>query len=445
MGVNNATLNGHRVTHGIVSIPAWGCWYAEVSIDGEAKLSGSVELRVGDLDLRGTVLSGGPDKGRAHYRVVAGAGGWGRTVKASDESNDLGVRLSTVLASVATAVGEELDLATVPATRLGPKFARPSGLARQVLDQIAPQNWYVGEDGVTRIGRRARATYSKPVARGKLDLAHGTVTVATESIASIVPGIVIEGIEATDVEHEISSEGLRSTIWGEVGSRRARRLDAWRKLSEASDPNRRFRGLYEYRVVAMDGRRLSIQPVRVAIGMPDLRRVPIMPGVGGCEVAPALGSRVIVAFLDESPSRPVVVGFEDADGEGFAPSSIDVRAGGMVGGEHVMTTEACALLIYNFMVLLMAAAGGGPLIAAVLQPLLGAAMTGALTAQAVPAPPGVVAQEATAAAQIPGFATGVAPATTSAFFAAAIAAVSGKTANVSGKFPGIGSPSVRVG
>ncbi len=445
MGVTDATLNGHRVTHGRASIPAWGCWYAEVSIDGEVTLSGSVELRIADLTLRGTVLSGGPDKGRSHYRVVAGAGGWGKTVKPSDESNDLGVRLSTVLASVAGAVGETIDATTIPNTRVGPKFSRPRCIARQVIEQVAPQGWYVGEDGVTRMGQRPRAELKASVSHGVIDRAHGTVTIAAGSIAAVVPGVVIEGIEATDVEHEISREGLRSTIWGSLGSSRARRLDGWRRLAEATDPNRRFRGLFEYRVVAMDGRRVSVQPVRVSTGMPELRRVPIMPGSGGSEVTPALGSRVVVGFLDESPARPVLLAFEDADGDGFAPTLLNLRAGGQVGGEHVMTTEATALLIYNFMVALMAAAGGGPLVAAILQPLLGAAMTTALTAQAVPAPPGLAAQTAASAAQLAGFATGVTPATTSQFFAAAIAAASSKTPNVSGHFPGIGAPAVRTG
>ena len=76
MGVTFATLEGHRVTTARATIPAWGCWYADVSIDGEHALTGAVTLQIADLAMKGTVLSGGPAKGRSHFRIVAGAGGW---------------------------------------------------------------------------------------------------------------------------------------------------------------------------------------------------------------------------------------------------------------------------------------------------------------------------------------------------------------------------------
>jgi hypothetical protein len=65
-----ASLNDHRVTSARINIPAWGCWYADVSLDGDVPLSGAVSLVVADLTLRGTVLSGGAsaDKARSMYR-----------------------------------------------------------------------------------------------------------------------------------------------------------------------------------------------------------------------------------------------------------------------------------------------------------------------------------------------------------------------------------------
>ena len=70
----SATLNSILATSARVYLPAWGVWYAEVDLDGEHTLTGTVSLVVADLTLVGTVLSGGPENGRSHYRVVAGKG-----------------------------------------------------------------------------------------------------------------------------------------------------------------------------------------------------------------------------------------------------------------------------------------------------------------------------------------------------------------------------------
>jgi hypothetical protein len=179
--------------------------------------------------------------------------------------------------------------------------------------------------------------------------------------------------------------------------------------------------------------------------MPDLARVTLRPGVAGIRCTPLLGSRVLVAFVDADPSRPVVVSFEGEDDNGFTGTLVELTADTMVGGEHVATAEATALMIYNSWVSLLSLAGGGPLLAAVLQPLLGTAILTALTAQGAPAPPGLPAQVAASAAQIAGFATGMVPATTSAYFAPALASLATKTPNVSGLFPGLGSRAVKAG
>ncbi len=447
MGVSNSTLGGHRVTSARATIPAWGAWYADASVDGEVTLSGAVELKIADLSLKGTVLSGGPDKGRSLFRIVGGNGAWGKELPAKSYANDAGVKLSTVLVDAANEAGESLLSSSIPDERVGPAFVRPAGPACRVLEQLAPSGWYVGEDGVTRIGKRSTSKLSTTAARtSRTDLARGTVTLAAESIKDILPGVTTDGLEAVDVEHEISAKGgLRSTVWGKSKASTSRRLAAFRAILDQLDPGRAFRGMWEYRVVTQDGERLNLQAVRVSTGMPDLRRVPVRPGVSGCKAMVTLGSRVLVGFIDEDPGRPFVAAFEDAEGEGFVPLTLDFLAGGMVGGEHLMTTEATTLLLYNTLVALMAAAGGGPLLAAVLQPLIGAAITTALTAQAAPAPPGLAAQTVASAAQLPGFATGTVPATTSEFFASAIAALTSKTANVSGSFPSIGCKAVKGG
>lgn len=382
MELSNATLAGYLATHARADIPAWGAWYAEVSIDGEHMLAGGVELRIADLVLKGAVLSGGPDAGRSHYRIVAGAGGWGKTIERKSYVNDLGVSIATIIRDAAEAVGETVELDTTD--RVGPAFVRPEGPASRVLELVAPGRWYIGEDGVTRLGARPVAPLTTPnVTHGPVDLARGMVTLAAESIAKILPGCVVDGLTAVDVMHSVdAASGLRSTVWGSLAGKSSRRLDSLRALAEGLDPLRKFRGVTEYRVVTIEGDLLNLQAVKVSTGMPDLARVVGRPGVPGVKGSPALASRVLVGFVDSDPSRPYVAAYEDAGGVGFAPTSLSLITQAMFASGHVATVEATALMIYN------AAIAMGLAFSAVSPPsgisdtaTLGSAIAGAFVAQ----------------------------------------------------------------
>lgn len=444
MGLTAATLSGHRITSGKVHIPGWGFAHGEVSLDGEVTLTGSVTLKIADLTMVCSVVSGGAMKGRSTYRIVAGAGGWGQTIPAKSYANDANDKVSTVLGDAAREVGETIeDIANT--VRVGANFQRPEGPASRVLQMVSRGAWYVDETGVTRLGTRATGALVGNVTRvAPVDLARGKVVLAAESIATILPGLVVDGLTAQDVTHEISPEGgLRSTVWG---SQQYGALDSFRAIVDQVRPDLKFLGVTEYRVGTRTGTRLDLQPVRTSTGMPDCDRVTVRPGVSGCSAEVAIGSYVLVTFADADPSSPVVVGFADEDSDGFQPDSLTFRAGGMAGGEHVMTAEATCLLIYNVLVALMAAAGGGPLFAAVLQPLLGTAITAAITAQVVPAPPTEILQVAAATALQAGFAAGTTP--SNAMFAAwttALAGLSTKTSNESGSFPSVGCAAVEAG
>jgi hypothetical protein len=327
----NATINGNRITEARVSIPAWGASYCDVAIEGEVSITGKATVVVSDLTIVGTVLSGGPGQGRSFFRIVAGAGGWGKVVAKKSYANDAGVKLSLVLGDAAAAVGETLDTSTVDqSARLGSAFTRPEGPACRVLEMVAPSAWYVGEDGKTRLGARpATKPNFKFSQTDRIDLARGYVEVASDSVAQVLPGASIARLTAVDVEHEWSiSAGLRSRVYGAQGTGTSRRLSALRAIVDQLDPLRKFRGVYEYRIVQQHGNRLDLQCVRVSTGMPDLLRVPVRPGVPGTSAIYALGSRVAVGFLDADPGRPYVHSFEDPDGAGFLAPIVNLAGGG---------------------------------------------------------------------------------------------------------------------
>ncbi len=323
--MSTATLNGHRATRARVDIRKWGCWYADATIDGEVTLSGAATLKIADLTLQGTILSGGPMKGRSTFTVVAGAGAWGRTIPSKNYADDGSTKASKVLVDAATSVGETMaDVAST--VRVGAGFTRPEGPASQVLQLVAPQAWYVDEAGVTRLGARAAGALVGKVTRvAPADLATGKVVLAAESIATILPGVVVDGMSAVDVRHEISADGgLRSTVWG---AQQPSELESMRALIEQLFPELPFKGLTEYRVVTLEGNRLNLQPVRASSGMPDLRRVPVRPGVAGCSAEAALGALVLVGFVDSDRARPFVSHFEDEDGSGFVPTVLKFAGG----------------------------------------------------------------------------------------------------------------------
>ena len=328
MGLNS-TLNGLRVVDARVTIPAWGLWYADATVDGDKPVTGAVDLVVADLALKGTVLSGGVTNGRTHVRIVAGAGGWGKAIKANAWANDAEVKASTGLLDAAKAAGETIDAATVPTSRVGSHFARKGNEpASRSLQHIAPEGWYVGEDGITRIGKRAPSTLPANVTRESVDRARGVAVLASDSIAKILPGVDVDGLVAVDVEHTISAEGgLRSTIWGARGDGLERRLSVWRRIVNAVCPQLPYLGTWEYRIVEQAGARLALEPVRVSTGMPNLELVPVRPGVAGMASEHKLGARCLVIFIDGQPARPSVVALEDEDGSGFKPiiTTIDAQ------------------------------------------------------------------------------------------------------------------------
>ena len=88
--------------------------------------------------------------------------------------------------------------------------------------------------------------------------------------------------------------------------------------------------MYEYRVVAMQGTRVDAQPVLSSLGMPDLERVPMRPGVAGASSILAPGTYVLVAFVNAEPSRPIIIAFADDASEAFLPVSTSVDATGAI-------------------------------------------------------------------------------------------------------------------
>jgi hypothetical protein len=312
-------------------VPAWGRPWADVQLAQPTEFAAGarVTLTIADVAISCAVVSGGAFEGHAAYRLVAGAGGWSKTIARKGYVNDAGVRASNVLSDAAAACGETIT--DLPTTRLGPHYARAEGLASDVLNVLAPRNWYVDFAGVTHVGKRAAAAYAGTAPRVHVDTVGQIVELATETLVGLVPGVVVDGFAAaTDVEYVLEPNRLTARIWGGPALT-TRRLGAIADIVRSLTAHDRYRGVFEFRVVTQSGERLNLQPVRTATGFSDLSNVPVRPGVAGCRGDVQLGELVLVAFVDGDPSRPVVVAHDAPDAPGWMPLTIELGGPGALG------------------------------------------------------------------------------------------------------------------
>ena len=134
-----STLSGHTLTAARVQLPKDGIWWADAEIDQPVVLTGAVTLVLADQSYQGTVMSGGPVKGRSRYRIAGGAGGWGRVIPARHYANDAGVKYATILSDAAADAGE--TIADIPVGSPGVAWTRESGPASWQLEALFPSGW----------------------------------------------------------------------------------------------------------------------------------------------------------------------------------------------------------------------------------------------------------------------------------------------------------------
>lgn len=329
------TLNGNAASAAILTIPGVGLWYAGVDLAEAVLLTGPVTLQVLDQTFQGYVVAGGIADGRARYRVVAGAGGWGRELSPRAYANDAGITVAKLIADAASEASEPAPVSP-PSTTLGPHFNRPALPASFLLNLLAPRAWYAQADGVVTFGARPTLPASTLPVVERNPAARAVTVALTDTAAGLLPGVATEYGTAADVEIELGADGLRARLYASPAP--SRRVAALARLLAAHDPGARFRGVHEYRVVTQSGERLNLQPVRSRAALPDLARVPVRAGVPGVKATHAPGSAVLVAFLDGDPSRPAVVGFDEPTQPGWVPILLELGAAPTLGVARLTDT-----------------------------------------------------------------------------------------------------------
>jgi hypothetical protein len=325
-------LNGLRASSVRLITPWTGAWAADVDVDLGALpdlTPGPALLTIGTTSLVGTIdpAQSGRFGPRARARVVAGAGGWEKTVTAKHYHNDGGVLSAAVLQTTAAQVLERV-VEVVP-RRFGIDFVRPAGPAAGVLRGLS---WYVNAAGVTIVGPRI-PTPAIPTSVKVLawDARSKVATIATEDVLS--PGTILADLrfgtaKVRDVEQTWGDGGARATAWTiavdetpgtDGGNELVGIIGAIAREAAGSQ----FLAAVKYRVLSQlpDGR-FMLEADEKSEKHPDLKAISLAPAVPGMSVKVPPGTMLHVVFVDGDRSSPVVVRFE----EGPTPIEVSIDA-----------------------------------------------------------------------------------------------------------------------
>lgn len=333
MSVYELDLSGLRVTRLRVSIPIAGAWTADVWLPDDAPLPpGPVMLSVGNLALIGAVVRQDTIAGERQARLVGGAGGWGTVLPPQGYHDDGGVIRATVLRDLAALTGEVFAPAELAAATdvLGSDYVREAAPASRTLEQLVGETWWVDAAGITHIAPRAAGiAITTPFLVEHYQCGEGRLTASTEDYASWVPGAALAGplldqpITLVDVaivtgaDDRVRVEAMVSVSG--VAPLTDRVLGTLRTIIRHEIRALTFAGVWEYQVTSSQvdaaGRTLvDGLPLAPGATLPPLRSTEVRPGVPGLSCVPAPGSRVLVAFANQDPARPVVVSFDSSPG-----------------------------------------------------------------------------------------------------------------------------------
>jgi hypothetical protein len=331
-----ASIEGHRVNRLRLHVGNTGPWFAELDLDEALALSGQVEIRFGDLTLKGTVQpgAGGVFTLSARLRVVASAGGWGQVVSAKGYHNDAGVKAKTVAEDVAREVGETIGTWAPGSERLGHDYLRRVSAAATVLEDAAGGvPWWVDNEGNTNVAPRPAGEVAK-VELLNYDPMTRFAEVSLDNPGDVVIGSMLEDERleeaqtVREIEFRMESDSLRAFCWCGGGESSDARLPGLLKAIARRATDEKVFGKWRYRVVSMgpDGR-VNLQVVRKASGLPSALLVPQWPGVAGAHAELTNGAEVLVEFIEGDVSSPIVSGYVGKGGTGFVPLSLSLLGG----------------------------------------------------------------------------------------------------------------------
>lgn len=310
-------VDGIRITSGSITIPRHGAWTADLVLADESEHGAQSTLVAGDLELRGVAVRSRGFAGDRRLRMVGGAGGWMKTLKPRAYHNAAGLRLSMLLGDAAIEVGETVSIAND--VTVGEYFVREAAPAQRLLRQLAGLGWWIDGAGVTQVRPRPTGPIKSEFTLINFDGATSKAIIATDALANWMPGRSFSTSTLPDaqtismVRMKLAGDGkLRLEVL--CGGDDDREDHAFRQRVRAEFPQLTFLALQEYVVQKITpaapltpATTIEASPVTNADILPGLVDVPLYPSILGEEVAPTVGSKVLVAFIGGDPTRPIVV------------------------------------------------------------------------------------------------------------------------------------------
>jgi hypothetical protein len=367
------TLGGESVSSVRLHVPNVGPWFADVDFVDSPTFSGRQTLKIGERSFVGTIdpREDGTFGGRRRCRLVAGAGGWGKALKAKPYHNDAGVKARAIADDAAREVGETIGTFTPGADRVGVDYVREAREASTALEDAAGGvPWWVDYAGVTHVNQRPT---TKPAA-GAYDLIEyaareRVALLVVDDLAAVGIGSVLsERLDAPqtvrELEITISSDGIRVRAWcGGVPAARGRLAGALQAIVERLMSGRLF-GKYRYRVVKVAGdARLTLQAVHKRPGLPDMVPIAVWPGFAAGEVNPREASEALVEFIEGDRAQPIVTGFATETGGvevAYKGASVEILLPPCLFSGTVAGAPATGVLTFPLTKTLGAVTGGTP-------------------------------------------------------------------------------------
>lgn len=329
------TVAGSAPERAILRVPARGAWSIDIDFVDAPDISGAVEVVCGATTLQGTVVAraDGVFALQRRTRIVGGAGGWGAQLAARSYHADNGVSRALVLGDLSADAGEILDLTTVPSgAPLNFDYVRNVGIASRTLEEVAGSAWYVGFDGITKIGERPSVDASSSIFEVlDYDGRRRVVTLGVDAIDSIVVGSILndprlpepQTVRAMEIE---IGQRIVARAWCAPSGAERLELALEQLISRLTDAN--MWGVWKYRVTGTQGDRLELQPSNSSDGTPAIQPISMWPGVSGAFADVTVGVEVLVAFVGGRRDSPVVIAFGPKGGGSFAPVDLTLDATG---------------------------------------------------------------------------------------------------------------------
>lgn len=306
-------LGSQTVQRSTITVPEWGGWHTDVTLDGGAVPTGDVSLTSGSLVFQGRVKRSGfdaPDKPRV---VIYGGIGWGDLItQPISFQSDGGVRLSTVLATLSKGAGQVIEQPKdktigvyfeYVASRPGEPVRWADVLAELVRDGYAPP-WRVDPDGVTRFGPRTPKDVTARATMLAVDSGVGFTTYGIDDPAEFLPGNTIGGVPIGRIIIRETSGKFEVDVYTKEPKAAPSIREQIRRIvaAEARDIIR----TYTVASVKSDGR-MDLVPPTDATHLPEMQNVEPWT-LGGTKYEAAPGEEVVVIKRDSRSTRPIVLG-----------------------------------------------------------------------------------------------------------------------------------------